>query len=92
LTESKVVDQYRKVIMVAVLNHGHRSMGYIALGIVHELGDNTHFSSSVTLDDPDSLTNLEGLSDLECFCFDLDRFALLSYEMNVAICDVFDDS
>jgi hypothetical protein len=44
------------------------------------------------LDHPDSFSNFETLSDLEGFCFDLDRFVLFGHEMDIAILDVVDNA
>lgn len=90
MPETKVVDQDSQIAVSTVLHHGDSRVRVKALRVTHDPRDDAGLSRPVALDHSDSFADLEMLPHLESPRFDLDRFALLSLEMDMAILDVFD--
>ena len=78
--------------MATVLDHRDSGMRVYTIRVTHDPCDDPSLASSVSLNYPHRLSNLEALSHLECLGSHLHRFVLFGHKVNIPILDMLDDS
>lgn len=86
--QTQVVDFQSEVVVAAVVDHGNNSMCFVTSCIVDHTGDESRFTSSISLNDSDTLSNFEAFPDKMLFYLEFNGLRFIRHEVDDSFMDV----